>query len=215
MNLSKALSQIRSITFPLLAFVLAMGSHAVAKDNPPQEVTVIAHLPLPGTTVSKMFLQPENGRQYLYLQQASEHGFTIVDVTKPNKPALTKSSAFPNTASQGKLQVFRDGFAISETPETHAGTETPAIGAPPVKVQPAADAAHPQSVRILDLSDPANPRTLKTFEGVTSVVPDNGRNLIYLTNSEGLWILRHKRPPAHQICDSESGFSPIADCYAY
>ena len=125
---------------------------------------------------------------------------------------MTKRSVFPNTASEGKLQVFRDGFAIAETPQTHAA---PAQEPVPAKVQPAADAARPQSVRVLDLSDPANPRTLKTFEGVTSVVPDNGRNLIYLTNSEGLWILRHKRPPAHQICDSESGFSPIADCYAY
>jgi hypothetical protein len=212
MYLSKTFSQIRSVTLPLLAVFLATGSQAVAKDNPPEQVTIIAHLPLPGTTVSKMFLQPENGKQYLYLQQASERGFSVIDVTKPNKPAMTKRSVFPNTAAEGKLQVFRDGFAIAETPETHAA---PAQEPVPAKVQPAADAARPQSVRVLDLSDPANPRTLKTFEGVTSVVPDNGRNLIYLTNSEGLWILRHKRPPAHQICDSESGFSPIADCYAY
>ena len=212
-TISKAISQIRGVvTLPLLAVFVALGSQAFAKDDPPEQVTIIAHLPLPGTTVSQMFLQPENGKQYLYLQQASERGFTVVDVTKPSKPALTKRSAFPNTASEGKLQVFRDGFAIAETPETHSGTVALAA---PAKVEPAADAARTQSVRVLDLSDPANPRTLKTFDGVTSLVSDNGRNLIYLTNSEGLWILRHKRPPAHQICDSESGFSPIADCYAY
>jgi hypothetical protein len=37
--------------------------------------------------------------------------------------------------------------------------------------------------------------------------------LIYIANGEGLWILRHMqaRPPLPK-CDSESVFSPIADC---
>jgi hypothetical protein len=37
--------------------------------------------------------------------------------------------------------------------------------------------------------------------------------LIYITNGEGLWILTHKKVrPALPLCDSESVFSPIADC---
>jgi len=63
------------------------------------------------------------------------------------------------------------------------------------------------------MSDPANPKTLQTFEGVTSVLADDSRDLIYIANSEGVWILRHvqARPPRPR-CDSESVFSPIADC---
>jgi hypothetical protein len=33
---------------------------------------------------------------------------------------------------------------------------------------------------------------------------DDGQNLIYITNSEGLWILRHNVPPPHPLCDSET-----------
>jgi hypothetical protein len=83
----------------------------------------------------------------------------------------------------------------------------------PAKPQGAATSNRTESVRVLDLSDAANPKTLQTFQGVTSVLADDGRRLIYIANSEGLWILRHKqqRPPKPS-CDSESVFSPIADC---
>jgi hypothetical protein len=71
----------------------------------------------------------------------------------------------------------------------------------------------PQSLRLLDLSDPANPRTLQTFEGVSSLLLDDGRNLIYITNGDGLWILSHNVPPPHPICDAE--ITDDASCYAY
>jgi hypothetical protein len=73
----------------------------------------------------------------------------------------------------------------------------------------------------LDLSDPKNPKTLQTFDGVTKVLAEDDRNLIYITNGEGLWILRHNsnnqnnqesRKRSLPPCDSESVFSPIVDC---
>jgi len=51
-----------------------------------------------------------------------------------------------------------------------------------------------ETVRVLDLSDPANPKTLETFNKVTSLLPDGGHGLIYLTNNDGLYILRYNRP---------------------
>jgi len=80
-----------------------------------------------------------------------------------------------------------------------------------------ATALRTESIRVLDLSDPRNPRTLQTFDGVTKVLAEDTRNLIYITNGEGLWVLRHN--PAQESkkrslppCDSESVFSPIVDC---
>jgi len=70
-----------------------------------------------------------------------------------------------------------------------------------------------QFLRLLDLSDPANPLTLQTFEGVSSLLLDDGRKLIYITNGEGLWILSHNVPPPHPLCDSE--ITDDANCYAY
>ena len=89
----------------------------------------------------------------------------------------------------------------------------------PAKPQAGSGTAAPrtESIRVLDLSDPKNPRTLQTFDGVTNVLAEDARNLIYITNSEGLWILQHNpnresRKRSLPPCDSESVFSPIVDC---
>lgn len=121
----------------------------------------------------------------------------IVDVSKPEKPNLLKRTAESNQATTGNLEIVSPDVAIAETPERTATTLT--------------SSSHPtETVRVLDLSDPRNPKTLETFNKVTSLLPDGGHGLIYLTNNEGLWILRYNRPallePSKKKppCDSES-----------
>jgi hypothetical protein len=41
------------------------------------------------------------------------------------------------------------------------------------------------------MSDPKNPRVVKTLTGVSSVYSEDGRQLIYMTNSDGLWVIKH------------------------
>src|SRR5580692_8584856 len=164
----------------LLAFFMAMSPGASAKHGAakpaPQPASVIAHLALPGAAVSQLELQQHGNKQYLYVEQASEEGFAIVDVTKPDQPNIIKSEAWPDQASIGKLQMVSGRLALAEAPdsstaETVSSTET---------------------LKVLDLSDPANPRTIVTFSGVTSTLTDDARSLVYITNSEGLWILKHQ-----------------------
>jgi hypothetical protein len=174
---------------------------ARAKDEPskPTDVParVIAHLPLPQATGSEMLLQKENGKHYLYVQQATKQGFMIVDVTKPETPNLLRRTAESNPATAGNLQMVSPDVAIVEAPEKKPTTLT--------------SSNHPtQTVRIVDMSDPRNPKTLQSFNGVTSLLPDGGHGLIYLTNDQGLWILRYNRPPLLQPaknkppCDSNA-----------
>ena len=144
-----------------------------------------------------MLLQKEEAKQYLYVQQATKQGFMIVDVTKPEKPSLLKRTAESNKSTSGNLRMVSPDVAIAEAPERTPTTLT--------------SNSHPtETVRVLDLSDPRNPRTVETFTKVTSLLPDGGHGLIYLTNNEGLWILRYSRPaplePAKKKppCDSES-----------
>src|SRR5271166_3823318 len=193
-----------SFSAPVLAssLLLLLGLLASASEQPaakPTDVpaTVIAHLPLPQSTGSQMLLQKEEGKQYLYVQQATKQGFMIVDVTKPEKPSLLKRTAESNQATAGNLQIVSPDVAIAEAPERKPTTLT--------------QSNHPtETVRLLDLSDPRNPKTLETFTKVTSLLPDGGHGLIYLTNNEGLWILRYTRPtllePARKkpACDSNS-----------
>jgi len=186
-------------TFTLLLALVALASASEQPAPKPTEVpaTVIAHLPLPQATGSQMLLQKEEGKQYLYVQQAAKQGFMIVDVTKPEKPNLLKRTAESNQSTAGNLQIVSPDVAIAEAPERKPTTLT--------------SSNHPtETVRVLDLSDPRNPKTLETFTKVTSLLPDGGHGLIYLTNNEGLWILRYSRPallePAKKKppCNSES-----------
>jgi len=184
---------------------------ASASDQPapkPTDVpaTVIAHLSLPQATGSQMLLQRDNARQYLYVQQASKQGFMIVDVSKPEKPSLLKRTAESNRATAGNLQMVSPDVAIAEAPEKTPTTLT-------------SSNRPTETVRVLDLSDPRNPKTLETFNKVTSLLPDGGHGLIYLTNNEGLWILRYNRPaqlePAKKKppCDSETAIMAMPpDC---
>jgi len=165
---------------------ITLASMARAKDEPtkPTDVParVIAHLPLPQSTGSEMLLQKENGRNYLYVQQATKQGFMIVDVTKPDNPSLLRRTAESNPATAGNLQMVSPDVAIVATPEKKSTALT--------------SSNHPtETVRIVDLSNPHNPKTLQEFNGVTSLLPDGGHGLIYLTNNQGLWILRYNRPP--------------------
>lgn len=144
-----------------------------------------------------MLLQREDGKNYLYVQQASKQGFMIVDVSKPDRPSLLKRTAEGSLATSGNLEMVSPDVGIAETPDKKPTTLT--------------SSNHPtETVRVLDLSDPHNPKTLQEFNGVTSLLPDGGHGLIYLTNHEGLWILRYTRPallePAKKKrpCDSES-----------
>lgn len=198
---------------PVLAFslLLLFTSPAGASDQPtpkPTDVpaTVIAHLPLPQATGSQMLLQKEKGKQYLYVQQAGKQGFMVVDVTKPDVPSLLKRTAESNQATAGNLEIVSPDVAIAEAPEKTPTTLT--------------SNSHPtETVRVLDLSDPRNPKTLETFNKVTSLLPDGGHGLIYLTNDDGLWILRYNHPsrfePAKKKppCDSEAEIQAMPpDC---
>jgi hypothetical protein len=186
----------------LLAVFAVLVALSSAKDEPPKKptdlpATVIAHLSLPQATGTQMLLQREDGKNYLYVQQASKQGFMIVDVSKPDKPTLLKRTAEASLATSGNLEMVSPDVGIAETPDKKPTTIT--------------SSNHPtETVRVLDLSDPHNPKTLQEFNGVTSLLPDGGHGLIYLTNNEGLWILRYTRPallePAKKKrpCDSES-----------
>src|SRR5271156_5158964 len=187
---------------PVLSLLLFSALSALASENPGQKptdvpATVIAHLSLPQATGSQMLLQREDSKQYLYVQQAAKQGFMVVDVSRPDRPSLLKRTAESNQSTSGNLQMVSPDVAIAEAPERTPATLT--------------SNNHPtETVRVLDLTDPRNPKTLETFNKVTSILSDGRHGLIYLTNDEGLWVLRYNRPallePAKKKppCDSEA-----------
>jgi hypothetical protein len=158
------------------------------KHGSKEKIVVLAHLAIPGSPARQIFLQQEKGKQYLYLQQRVH--FTVVDVTDPNNPKIIERAA-----GQGQLSGVGSAVAISVQSE-----------------QPNQDSVPTQTVRLVDVSDPKNPHAVKKFEGVTSIFSEDGRKLIYLTNGDGLWIVKHFEPYRLPMCTSDSEENSVAQC---
>lgn len=207
-------SEARIVAVLILLTLSAMTPCVIARSGPveQQPATVIGHVQVSGSPVNQMFLHSEKGKRYLYIEQATKDSYRVVDVTKPDHPMLL-DRVLPLPKPEGeKVQMVGDGLALAETPESSSsGTSRHQLA--PAKPSSPAGTAHPtESIRVLDLSDPKNPRTLQTFDGVTSVLAEDARGLIYIANGQGVWILQHKRKHELPPCDTSASFSAIADC---
>ncbi len=188
-----------------LTFFVGMAPSAFARYRAArpaeQPASVIAHLALPETTATQVMLQERDDKQYLIIiGHSSADGFTVVDVTKANQPNVIKRGARPDEASTGRLELIGGELALVRAPE----------------LSPAEPVSRAETVRLLDWSDPVNPRTIQTFFGVTAVLEDEGRNLLYITNSDGLWILKHQGEQPEfskpRGCVTADAFDEFAHC---
>jgi LVIVD repeat len=190
----------------LLAFfaTAAPGADARHRASKPSEqpATVVAHMPLSGYPTSQMDLRENGGKQYLYIGVNSHEGLTVVDVTNPDQPNVIKRLAWPNEASTGRLQLVSGGLALAEGSDSEAAAADPA---PPT-----------WTLKVLDLSNPANPRAILSFSGVTGTLDDEAHNLVYITNREGLWILRNNQAlvaaAKRHACSSDDAYNDVASC---
>jgi hypothetical protein len=203
MNAMKSL-KIRPVTYVVLAvgaLLSAPGAVASDSDSYPSYLPakVIAHLPLSGRG-RQMFLQQEGRRQFLYVQQPSQQGVTVIEITKPERPRVINQLPLEN------LTTVSFGLAISETPENSA-TVGASLATGNVEGPPGSE-----SVRVLDVSDPAHPRTVRNFEGVTGILQDSAHNLLYVANGDGVWIVSHQQVLRSHECSSSDALSDLPNC---
>lgn len=190
----------------LLGFIAATVPTANAKHraikSSEQPATVVAKVALAGAPASQIFFQEIGGKQYLYIGEDSKEGFTLVDVTKPEKPGIIKRVSLPKEISTGRLQMVSGGLALVE------GSDSGSL-----KADPPAPA---RTGKVLDLSDTINPRVVLSFSGVTDTLEDEARNLVYITNGEELWILRNNQTLATaaepRACTSDHAYNDVASC---
>jgi len=161
-----------------IAAAPAMFAKPKAKKAVVSKVGVIAHLQLDGGTATRMFLIEKNGKDYLYVGGGSASGVRILDVTKPADPRKLEKFAGAGSAQAADFQLVGDTLAVTSRSGEASGSASDVAG---------------RSVTILNTTDPANPQPIQTFSGVTSVVADNARGLIYLSNGEGLWVVQAKQ----------------------
>ncbi len=198
----------RSFSCAVLAFAtlcFAPRAAATTSDFYPSylQAKVIGHVPLSGG-VRQMFLQQEGRKEYLYVQQPWQQGFTVIDITKPDRPKVV------DRVPQGTLTAVGSGLAISETPD-HSAMGNSRVAGISARARAGSNTVS-ELVRVLDVSDPAHPRTAQTFDGVTSILPDTGRNLIYIANANGIWVVSHQRVLRRHECSSSDDMSPMPNC---
>ena len=120
--------------------------------------------------------------------------FTLVDVTDPKNPTIVE-----RVASEGSLEWIQSGLALTVAPEHGSTSQQPST-------------VSTQVVNVMDLSDPKHPRTVQTFSGVTSILPDDTRKLVFIANSKGLTVLSHEQPYIRRSCTSEDAMMADAEC---
>jgi len=171
---------------------------------PSYEAKIVGHVVLSGNPARQMLLQQTGRKEYLYVKQASQPGFTVIDVTKPTKPQVV------NHISQRDLTIVNPGLAIAVSPEkaSAGSSQDPRSASPNTQSRATAE-----TVRVLNLSNPAKPRTVETFNGVTSMARDDGRKLIFVANHDGIWILSHQTVLRRHECSSSDAISSaIPNC---
>jgi len=83
-----------------------------------------------------------------------------------------------------------------DVPKQEAGGSLNTIvGIAALIASPAAPTRQPmkQTVTVLSFADPEHPAVARQFSGVTSMLKDTSRGLIYLVNSDGLWCFEFSR----------------------
>jgi hypothetical protein len=154
--------------------LVAPWAHAKSKKakGSPKEtgIYVISHLELPDAAVSNIQASDDLGRYTIELTGAE--GVTMVDVNNPERPELVRPAQLPSGLEHSSTRVRAGNTALL------SATEDPSAK------------ADPQLITLVSFSDAAQPKTIKQFLGVTAIWIDQTRELVYMTDSSGLWILQ-------------------------
>ena len=192
-----------ALTFALFVALVpsaSAGNHAVKARVEP--VTVIGHVALQDAPASQMFLREHAGRQYLFIGDNSTQHFTVVDVTEPDDPNVIETVASPQDPSNVKLETVGIGLTLADGPARASRQVN--------------NGSSDETGLVRDLMDPANPRAIQSLSEISSILSDDDRNLIYITNREGLWILRLQPQPSaaskRHGCATEDASDEIATC---
>lgn len=164
-----------------IVMILAGVGQVAAKDKHKQpnasaqdQISVSGHVVVSGGPILRFIATQHYDRTYIYAERAPGQPVTILDVTKPVQPVIV--SEFDASSGATNLVVVAGTAALSGTAvnpvNSSADTATPPV----------------QTIRLMDLSDPASPKVTRQFDGVTAVEKLGG-GLILLANPEGVWVL--------------------------
>jgi hypothetical protein len=170
-----------SSSFLVLVAGLTFAPALDAKDKkaktpptaPKDEIQVVGHVPLSDGPVRRFLVTQHFSSYYLYAERDSGRSVTLIDVTNTNRPAILADVSYASNAGSGTLMVAAGTAALVSSESV---TPSPTIA--------------PQTIRIMDLSDPQSPKVAREFTGVTAVSRDDRRGLVFVADGDGIWILQ-------------------------
>jgi hypothetical protein len=164
----------------ILAILPGLSAARKAKSTPSSaaadSIAVVGHMELARGPVVNLVTAVHWRRNFLYIEHGAEGAVTIVDVSNPAEPKA--SGEFVPPAGSAPFHLDE----VTGTAAMFTGAATP-------------HAQAPQTVVIMNFEDPAHPRIEREFSHVSCLIKDAARGLIYLTNEEGLWVLRPTPAP--------------------
>jgi len=142
-----------------------------ARDTAPKDaIEVLGQVAVTTGPVTGFLVTQHYSSVYLYAEHDGGE-LTLVDVTNASAPIVLADVA--SAPGAGKLTTVAGTAAL--------------VGAEPAS---SAASQNPQTMRVLDFSDPRNPKVVREFTNVTAMSKDAGRGLIFLADRENIWILR-------------------------
>jgi hypothetical protein len=157
---------------------LLAGAALLSGANKPDSITqhdrieVIGHFPLASGPIVQLTAGYHWRRNYLYVDHGPAKPITILDVTEAANPKVTGELDIPKPEANGNLTAVVGTAALVASPASTPTTQT---------------------VTIMSFADPEHPKVERQFEGVTALLKDPSRGLVYLADAEGLWVL-HLEP---------------------
>jgi hypothetical protein len=144
-------------------------------DVPDQDqISVQSHIQLAGAPITGFIATQHYNRSYVYAERGAGNPVTLIDVTDTAHPVIVSQIAMA-AGSSALLSVAGTAALM--------GLITTGQGAASKEVVP-------QSVSIMDFSDPAQPKVTRTFEGITALEKVSNGAVILLANKEGVWVLK-------------------------
>jgi hypothetical protein len=137
------------------------------------EIQVAGHIPLAGSPVARFLTTQHYSSYYLYAERGDAKGVTLIDVTNAARPAVLADLPYSSDGGADSLAAVA-GTAALVASGAAAPASVPAI----------------QTLRIMDFSDPRSLKVAREFTGVTAITRDDRRGLIFVANTEGIWILK-------------------------
>jgi hypothetical protein len=139
-------------------------------DVPDQDqIAIQSHIQLGGAPITGFIATQHYNRSYVYAERGAGNPVTLIDVTDTAHPVVVSEISMASGSSAllsvaGTAAITGEGAASKE--------------------------AVPQSVSIMDFSDPSQPKVTRTFEGITALEKVSNGSVILLANKEGVWVLK-------------------------